>query len=204
MARKKYVTPIRNTERIGDSLIKINNNFENLKTALCDLEKQFDSTIITRTFFYYGPNSSNDSFSGMDSGRASYPSNTTIATFCNSSDQLNLPSISKTNDEAYVIYQKTGYMSRTAIRNTFGSTIVTGPPRLIAFISRPASPPQRVTAYSKVQTPDEFNVYSPLFVIWKLIYNGTQYIVQPGFPKFSQAETSSSVTWASPTSWSQY
>ena len=51
MARKKYIAPIRNTERIGDSLIKINNNFENLKTALCEVETKFDSTVTTRTFF---------------------------------------------------------------------------------------------------------------------------------------------------------
>lgn len=198
MARKKYIAPIRNTERIGDSLVKINGNFENLKVALCELETQFNNTVTTRTFFYYGPNSSTDSSSGMDNGRATYPSNRTIAAFCNESSQLNLPAISKKNDEAYVIYQKTGYLSESAIRNTSGSIVVTGPPRGIS------GPNQTSTQYFTVQTPDEYNIYSPVFIVWKLVYNGRRYDVQSGFPKFSQAETSTTINWSNPTAWSQY
>lgn len=204
MARKKYIAPIRNTERIGDSLIKINNNFTNLKTALCKVETEFDSVVTTRTFFYYGPNSSIDPYSNMDNGKASYPSNQTIATFCNDTNQLNLPIISKINDEAYVIYQKMGYVSQTAIRNTSGYYPVVGPSRVIAQISRPASAPQISWQYYNVQTPDEHNMYSPIFIIYKLVYNGRRYNAVSGFPKFSQAETSSTINWANPVAWGQY
>jgi hypothetical protein len=204
MARKKYIAPIRNTERIGDSLIKINNNFENLKTALCEVETKFDSTVTTRTFFYYGPNSSVDPYSSMDNGKATFPSNATIARFCNDVNQLNLTVVSKRNDEAYVIYQKTGYISQTAIRNTSGYYPVVGPPRTIAQISRPASAPQTSWQYYNVQSPDRYNMYSPIFVIYKLVYNGRQYSAVSGFPKFSQAETSSTTNWANPVAWGQY
>lgn len=198
MARKKHITSIRNTERIGDSLIKINNNFQNLKTALCEIETNFNSTVTTRTFFYYGPNSSVDPYSSMDNGKATFPSNVTIARFCNDVNQLNLTAISKINDEAYVIYQKTGYISKSSIRNTSGAYPVTGPPRGITGAAQISWQPW------DVQSPDVYNMYSPIFVIYKLVYNGRQYNAVSGFPKFSQAETSSTTNWWNPVAWGQY
>jgi hypothetical protein len=198
MARKKYITPIRNTERLGDSLVKINNNFLNLKDALCNVETQFDSTVAIRTFFYYGPNSSNDSLSNMDSGKNSYPSNRTIERFCNESSQLNLTTISKNNDEVYVIYQKTGYYSRSAIRNTNGLTMVIGPAYSIS------GPKQLRPVSYTVQSPDAYNVYLPIFVIYKLIYRNRRYSVQTGFPKFSQGITNSTTNWSNPQLWGRY
>jgi hypothetical protein len=49
----------------------------------------------------------------MDDGKISRPSNLTIQAFINSPSQINLPSISKAGDVAYVIFQKTGFNSTT-------------------------------------------------------------------------------------------
>jgi hypothetical protein len=96
-------------ENIGDSLEKINNNFTNLKQAVCDVEGTLDRIVNIRTFFYYGPNS----VSGQEN-TSSRPNDATIEAFVNDSDKLNLAreNISETGDIAYVIYQKTGWYSK--------------------------------------------------------------------------------------------
>jgi hypothetical protein len=101
---------IDSAECLGDSLGKINGNFASLQNAICDLFNKINSTTVTRTFFYYGPNSDIDAASGMDNYNASIPSNWTIQSFVNDEAFLNLKNTSKKNDVAYVIYQKTGYI----------------------------------------------------------------------------------------------
>lgn len=204
----KYVSVINNTENVGDSLVKINNNFWNLKTGLCDLIKQIDDIVQVRTFFYYGPNSSSDSTSGMQNNTTSRPSNTTIETFINSSTQLNLPVISNTGDIAWVIYQKTGYLMKQAVRNTSGYVPVVGTSPGSATTSNTNDPIYNppLVKYGPwyTQTPDLYTNYSPAYIIWKLTYNGTKYLTDGGFPKFSQAETISTPNWNVPQNWSQY
>lgn len=186
-----YTAKIRPSENVGDSLIKINNNFYNLRKELCDLKAQIDGTIQVRTFFYYGPNAANDPVSGMQTNTLSRPSDTTIEAFVNSPSQLNLSTISKTNDQAYVIYQKTGFLQNQVTRTTSGSTTA----QVISFST---------TIPWSTTTPERFDTYSPVFIIWLLVFDGSKYNVVEGFPKFSQAETLSSNQWNNPLAWSQY
>ena len=94
-------------ENIGDSLEKINNNFANLKQAICDVEGTLDDIVSIRTFFYYGPNAVSP-----QENTSNRPTDATIEAFVNDADKLNLVPISQTNDIAYVIYQKTGWYTR--------------------------------------------------------------------------------------------
>lgn len=104
---------IQEDEYIGESLKTINDNFSNLKESAGSLEQKLDPIKSIRTFFYYGPNTPNTTgdTSGMSlqTGQASYPSVQTIETFVNNANQLNLIPISEVGDQAYVIYQKTGW-----------------------------------------------------------------------------------------------
>jgi hypothetical protein len=186
---KRYTENILNSENIGDSLIKINNNFFNLQTALCDLQKKINNTVKVRTFFYYGPNSVSDATSGMQNNVASRPSNNTIQTFVNT--ELKASDFSKTNDIIYVVYQKTGYILNKATRVTSGTVTA----RVISFST--------VVPWSTT-TDDLYTTYSPVFIIWKLTFNGTSYVVDKDFPKFSQAETLATNDWNAPEKWSQY
>lgn len=190
---KKYTENILNSESMGDSLIKINNNFINLQTALCDLQKRINDVVKVRTFFYYGPNSVSDATSGMQDNVASRPSDNTIQTFVNtlvvdSVTQANVPEASKKGDIVYVIYQKTGYVIKNAIRLTTGTTTA----------DNGATVPWSTTS------SDNYTVYSPVFIIWRLTFNGTNYTVDSKFPKYSQAETVSTEFWNQPQSWLQY
>lgn len=198
MACPQYTVNISPTEKIGNSLVKINNNFFNLNQELCDIKKKLDETITVRTFFYYGPNSASDPVSNMEEDKATYPKNTTIEQFINGStpNNLNIPSISKENDQAYVVYQKTGMYLPTSRRISTATFNV-------QIISR------YQTISENFGTADTHAIYSPLFVIWKLIAkkNNTGsliYQVEPGFPKFSQAETLSTNNWNNPTLWSEF
>lgn len=198
MACPQYITNIAPTEKIGNSLIKLNNNFVNLNEALCTIKNKFDSTVVVRTFFYYGPNSGTTPTSDMQDEVASYPSNSTIEQFVNGPDPsyLNLPSISKENDQVYVIYQKTGVSLSTSNRVTTNAYNI----RVISRYVR-----RTIT----IKTPDEHAIYSPLFVIWKLVLQPTEtssliYKVQSGYPKFTQAETISTNDWANPGVWSEF
>ncbi len=196
MSCPRYVELIQRTENVGDTLIKINNNFSNLKNIICELKDIVDSTVITRTFFYYGTNTTAvDSSTVMQNNVTSRPSNTTIENFVNNVQQLNLPAISKTNDEAIIIYQKTGYLSQEAVRTTTGSLVVPAPPGFSGS----------ATVTYSTTTPDKYTIYVPVFIIWRLIFNGTKYTTSLGFPKFSQSYTSSQTTnWNKPQNWVQY
>jgi hypothetical protein len=198
MACPQYTVNISPTEKIGNSLVKINNNFFNLNQELCDIKKKLDETVTVRTFFYYGPNSATTPENNMQDNEASYPKNSTIEQFINGSgtSSLDVPSFSKENDQAYVIYQKTGFYNPPARKNTN-----------YAFNVQVISRLEKVVVNFK--TVDENAIYSPLFVIWKLIAkkNNTGsliYQVESGFPKFSQAETFSTNDWNNPTLWSEF
>jgi len=187
----QYISTIYNTENIGDSLIKINNNFFNLRTALCKLKEKVESTINVRTFFYYGPNSATDPTTNLQNNKTSRPSDSVIADFINNTNQLNLPAVSRQNDIAYVVYQKTGYYQVEGTRTSTGTLQV----RVISSV--------QTVAY-ETDTPEIINIYSPVFVIWKLTHNGINYQVDNGFPKFTQAETISTINWNKPEKWLTY
>jgi hypothetical protein len=192
----KYTQFIRDNEKIGNSLIKINNNFINLKNILCELYERVANTVAVRTFFYYGPNSSSDISSNMQDGAPSRPSNNTIKNFVNNADQLNVLAYSKTNDQVYVIYQKTGYQLKEITRTTTGTVNVPAPPG--------GWTPSSITASWSTTTPEKYTIYSPVFIIWKLVHNGAQYEVEPQFPKYTQANTIYSANWNQPQNWATY
>lgn len=112
-------------ECLSNSLLKINNNFLNLENSICELRQRVDAQVEVRTFFYYGPNAATNPASGMADGDVARPSDMTIQAFVNSPTELNLPAISKPNDVAYVIYQKTGFLSNTTFGSSTGSVVVT-------------------------------------------------------------------------------
>lgn len=192
MAICKHIKRIDPTENVGDSILTINNNFFNLSFALCDLIDRLNNKVEIRTFFYYGINSGVETpTTNMQDGITSRPSNDTIRNFVNNPNQLNLLASSKKNDQVYVIYQKTGFRQFSATRKVSGSL----PVNVISSVQ---------TVYWDTTTPDLYNVYSPAFVIWHLIHDGTNYKVQTGFPKFLQAETPSSILWNEPRLWATY
>lgn len=191
MACPRFISRIRPTENIGDSLVKINNNFYNLSFVLCDLKKRVDDLVDIRTFFYYGPNSATDPTSGMQDGQTSRPSNQTIENFVNNRSELDLIPNSRPKDQAYVIYQKTGFQKNIATITRTGTVTVNA----IGAGSR--------TIGWRINFDDEYNTFSPVFVIWKLVFNGVKYNVETGFPKFSQAETFSTTLWRSPELWTK-
>jgi hypothetical protein len=51
---------------------------------------------------------------------------------------------------------------------------------------------------------DTYRIYAPTLVIYRLTYNGTQYLMDSGFPKFTQASTSSTTNWNNPQLWTTY
>lgn len=176
-----YISDITPDECLNTSLSKINNNFLNLQEVVCDLKQRVDLIQTIRTFFYYGPNSETDAGSGMDDNATSRPSNTTIYAFVNSPTQLNLPAISSPGDVAYVIFQKTGFLNNKLANITTDYT------------------------FTSTTLTDIFNTFAPVFVIWRLTYSGTDYTVDVGFPRFSQAQTSdNSLNWNQPQNWGGY
>lgn len=181
-----YIRNIEPAECLNTSLSKINNNFLDLEEVVCGLKQRMDKVKPIRTFFYYGPNAETNASSNMADNQVSRPSDLTIRAFVNSPTQLNLTAISRKGDVAYVIYQKTGFLNNQ-----------------LANIS---------TNYEFGNVPDPkdvFNSFAPIFVIWRLTYAGdpSGYIVDTGFPKFSQANTSADGTgntWNQPQEWTTF
>lgn len=103
------IETIDSNQCLNTSLAKINDNFTGLNNLTCTLRERANASRQIRTFFYYGPNAQVAPASGMDSKELSRPSNLTIEAFVNSPSQLNLPSLSRAGDVAYVVYQKTGF-----------------------------------------------------------------------------------------------
>jgi hypothetical protein len=211
-------------ENIGDSLNKINNNFNLLKTAACDIEKQLDDIVNVRTFFYYGPNSATNSEDGVDSGNLTLPSTTTIQNFVNKSSGLNLPTMSEKGDIAYVVYQKTGWYTNALNYYRSGSGTVSYN-KLVQYQRTETYRVRRIgigwttrtrtylvseyhTHYAgyfwSTNINDTYNIYTPIFVIYKLTFDGTNYSADAGFPKFTRASSNSTLNWNNPAAWSIY
>jgi hypothetical protein len=185
-----YIIPIEETNCLSDSLELLNANFLSLSAVTCTLKQRIDKLKSVRTFFYYGPFSQISSRSGQDPDKLSRPSDETISLFVNSTEQLNLPSISFEGDIAWVIYQKTGF------RSNIGNTLVPNIPTSYQYPGK--------------YTEDVNNQWSPTLFIWKLIYtdiagSGLFYRIENGFPKIHRAQTGSDFTnWNSPSAWNTY
>lgn len=209
-------------ENIGDSLPKINNNFKRLEELTKSINSEISNTKNVRTFFYYGPNytQGNNGTSGMDNGNPSRPSNQTIQNFVNNTLMLNDFALSNTGDVAYVIYQKTGWLKTTTTTNKTGSVTATFSKqetyweavRVRIGIGRYRTVwVQRVrTVYANNSAPwsvnlsDTYNRYAPVFIIYRLTYNGSNYIVDLDYPKYSYATTGNSAEWNNPQNWTRY
>ena len=186
---------INKDEYIGNSLDKINSNFTALASAACNLEQYLDSAPNIRTFFYYGPNSATTPTNNMQNNISSRPSNTTIQTFVNTDTGLNLLSVSKKYDQTYIIYQKTGWISQTTARRAGGTDKVDY--RVISSL--------RHAYYSWSETIYDVNYsYSPNFVVYRLTHDGTNYIVDAGFPRFVRAQSGDTFNWNNPKRWITY
>jgi hypothetical protein len=222
---------IKETEYIGDSLTKINENFESLRQGACLAENLLENIVSVRTFFYYGPNAPVNITVGANDysndNAASRPSNATIETFVNSTSGLNLNPISEPGDITYVIYQKTGWYSgqsdfvrsgKGTVPYTYSYTVTypvyrkigiahgKGKTVLVGWVTET----KYATAYAGYSwsrnLSDQYNYYSPSYIIYKLVYNGAQYnaVTDSSWPKFVRSQTGSIINWNNPKSWSTY
>jgi hypothetical protein len=173
-----FTKKINSAECLTGSLPTLNENFVNLQNEACNLKQLIENNKQIRTFFYYG---------NMQDNTTSKPSNMTIEIFVNSPSQLNLPSISYTGDIVNVIYQKTGF-------------------QLNNFVSLNPVTVQNIP--TSTINSDLVTQFAPIFIIWQLTFNGSDYKVDIGFPKYSQASTSASgalqPNWNNPRQWSTY
>lgn len=193
---------------IGTSLSAINTNFVQLTGLACEVQKLLDNnTTNIRTFFYYGPNSPT-STTEKDS-EITRPSSLTIERFVNSEDGLNLIPMSKIGDYAWVIYQRTGWNSQVVptTRSDSGTAYVSvrirriG--RLIGYATLGAN-----WSVSRSRN-DTIDINIPIFVLYKLSFNGTQYKMiqsQPNNhnPLYVRSTTASTADWNNPQNWGQY
>jgi hypothetical protein len=172
-----YLQVIEESECLGESLVKINLNFQNLETITCNLKQKIESMKTVRTFFYYGVNSETN----LQGGRISRPSNATIYNFLNNSNQLNLPSISYPNDIAYVIYQKTGYLPTVTQRTT---PILNG----------------TTTDFNSNLAP-VFVLWK-----YTYNFDAGAYLIDNNFPKFIRNLTTDgiSLNWSDPSTWTTF
>lgn len=203
---------------IGNSLTKINTNFQELTAIACDLKQQLDRRVNIRTFFYYGPNVATlpvpiiSETAGDQS--ATRPSSGTIERFVNSVDGLNLPASSQIGDYAWVIYQKTGWFNQTQVKSQVVSGTLYFQVRVrrigIGYIgTRTHAVPWSVgTSFT-----DIYNLYAPSFVIYKLRYistdNGYQYKMVASEPEkpnpvFTRSATATTEYWNTPRLWNIY
>lgn len=51
---------------------------------------------------------------------------------------------------------------------------------------------------------DTYKQYEPIFVLYKLKFNGYEYIMESGWPKYSRASTESTTNWNNPQEWLTY
>jgi hypothetical protein len=206
-------------ENIGNSLSKINNNFNNLQSATCNIKQQIDNLVAVRTFFYYGPNAPTDSEVGSweQDNTLSRPSDGVIENFVNSDSQLNLPSISQLNDVVFVIYQKTGWYSDNFVHFRSGSleqvntrTVVKKKKKKSIGIGYKKIKKYKEQSYTtshgwSTAVNDTYNFYTPVFVIYRLTFKDNDlYVMDSGFPKYTRAATSSTTNWNNPSEWSTY
>ena len=64
--------------------------------------------------------------------------------------------------------------------------------------------PGIISTFNYQTTIDVVNSFAPAFIIWKLTYNGTEYFVDSGFPKFTQALSRDGGNWNNPVDWGTY
>ena len=156
----------------------------------------------------------------MGNNSETRPSVSTIQSFVNSSTGLDLANMSETGDIAYIIYQKTGWYTDTTYTPRSGSGTVSytrmvqvpkqkkiginyGKGKWVSYTDW--EPRTYYAGYSwSVNVADTYNVYSPSFIIYRLTFDGTQYIPDSGFPKYVNASTASSTDWNNPRTWSTY
>jgi hypothetical protein len=220
------IEPIYDTEYIGESLTKINDNFERLKNAAKTFEDRVNSNVGVRTFFYYGVNSATDPYSGVQSGVPSVPSVPTIENFVNNANLLNLPAITQIGDIAFVVYQKTGWFQPQTITYTrtesgtvpftvqekykqaYTVKIGIGGRKGGGTVTKYRDAVRDITrtvAWSATLHPTDDNMlFAPIFVLYKLVYSGTRYSAVAGFPKFIQATGADTINWNKPNVWSTY
>lgn len=177
MACPRLIKKIRNTQNIGDSLLILNNNFYTLDYLLCQLKLRVESLVEVRTFFYYGqtPNPQDPAGTNMRDGQTNRPSNTTIENFVNNVSELNLALSSKQYDQVNIIYQKTGYQQLESTKKVSGTATAT----VQDFF-------QQEVPWS-TSTPDKYNTFSPVFIVWRLTHDGQRYRINNGYPKFMQS-----------------
>jgi hypothetical protein len=209
---------IADEEYIGDSLTKINTNFQELTGIACDVKQLLDSRVNIRTFFYYGPNVASLPIPVLSEtagdGSDTRPSNDTIERFVNSADGLNLTAASELGDYAWVIYQKTGWFNVNQVKSQTQSGTLYFQIRVrrigIGYIgtrtvARSWSVSQSIT--------DTYNLYAPAFVIYKLRYietnNGPLYKMvspepQKPNPVYTRSTTASTDAWNTPRLWDIY
>jgi hypothetical protein len=238
MSKCANIQFISQNEYIGDSLPKINTNFQLLTGVACNLQNLLDERVNIRTFFYYGPNTPigtveefniNDSNFEQQNVEAR-PSYATIQRFINT--EINLPTISENGDIAWVIYQRTGWRNLTQEYTRSGSgsipftiieakTVTVQVPvveaisigrrgQVVGYTNRTEIRYEPVTynaPYSwSVSLADQYRNYAPVFVIYKLKYNGTTYtaLSNEGFPKYTRGATASTLNWNQPQLWNTY
>jgi hypothetical protein len=51
---------------------------------------------------------------------------------------------------------------------------------------------------------DTYKQYEPIFVLYRLTFNGDMYIMDSGWPKYSRGSTGSTINWNSPQLWNTY
>jgi hypothetical protein len=212
------ITLINDTDSIGYSQPVINDNFNTLHDIACAIENTINTTVEVRTFFFYGPNSATDSESVKDN-QTSRPSNTTIENFVNIN--LQMPSVSQAGDIAYVVYQKTGWYSHTAVSYRSGVittsyTYYSQEPVYAKIGINWGQGYYYLAGYQAVQHTnyanhywsqninDQYKYYAPVFIVYKLTNDGTKYTVNDNYPKFTRAATNSTENWNNPTAWSIY
>jgi len=121
---------IKEFECLSDSINTINSNFANLSAIACNLKERIDTIRLSRTFFYYGPNSD---IVAYNDGKNQFPSDFTITTFVNSPEELDLQSTSRLGDVVYIVHQRTGYTPFVGIRPTQSNLSIRSSP--ISFSS---------------------------------------------------------------------
>ena len=203
---------------IGDSLSKMNTNFQELTAIACQLKEQLDRRVNIRTFFYYGPNTATlpTPIIAETAGDASAtrPSSGTIERFVNSADGLNLTASSEIGDYAWVIYQKTGWFNQTQVKSQVISGTLYFSVRVrrigIGYIgTRTTAVPWSVgTSFT-----DIYSLYAPSFVIYKLrntvTESGPQYKMMPAEPEkpnpvYTRSATATTEYWNTPRLWNIY
>jgi hypothetical protein len=157
----------------------------------------------------------------MNTWNPTRPSNNTIQNFVNSTININAFEYTNTGDVVYVVYQKTGWLKTTSTTNRTGTVTATGFSKQeqyweavrvrigignyrTIYVLRTRTVYASNTAGWSASLTDTYNRYAPIFVIYRLTYNGSSYVVDPDYPKYSYATTGNSINWNNPENWTTY